>query len=79
MKEQTSVVLGIGGMDEYNLMVDLIKLLKGQYLTPSGEVNNEVSSTAATLLAIRALELSETERLTLAYLYGKHVGASAVL
>ena len=68
---KNSVVDAIGGMDGNKMMVELIKLLKADCLGGG--------SSASTILSIRESSLTETERLLLAFLYGKHVGSTCVL
>lgn len=66
-----NIISGIGGMDEDKMLVELVKLLKEQHLNRGSD--------SQTLISIRESNLTETERLCLAFLYGKHVGSCVLL
>lgn len=69
--DTNSVITALGGMNGNKIMVELVKLLKGQFQADSGA--------ASVILTIRESDLTETERLLLAYLYGKHIGSACIL
>jgi hypothetical protein len=79
MIENPSVITAIGGMDDGKMMVELVKLLQAQYMACPGTPKQSGGSQSSALLSIRESDLTETERLALAYLYGKHIGAMASL